>query len=112
MKKVISLVFALLLCATSVFCMSTAVFAAEDDAFAADITTVYDTPEEKIATMNLMLEMHGYKLYVHPKTAEIAVVHDATGQTLFSNPFDIATSKGTASTKEKLLSQIIISYID
>lgn len=112
MKKIISLIFALLLCATLVFSMSTAVFAAEENAVDEYITTAYDTPEEKIATMNLMLEMHGYKLYVHPVTAEIAVVHDATGQTLFSNPFDIAKSKGTNSTKEKLLSQIIVSYID
>ncbi|MBE6678993.1 MAG: hypothetical protein E7598_00555 [Ruminococcaceae bacterium] len=111
MKKIISFIFALLLCATSLFCMSTAVLAAEaeEDVY---IKTVYDTPEEKIETMNLMLQMHGYKLYVHPVTAEIAVVHEATGQTLFSNPFDLAKSKGTDSTKQKLLSQIIISYID
>ncbi len=112
MKKILLAIFALLICATSLFCMTTAVFAAPGDEVDEYITTVYDTPEEKIATMNLMLEMHGYKLYVHPVTAEIAVVHDATGQTLFSNPFDLATSKGTDSTKQKLLSQIIVSYID
>ncbi len=78
-----------------------------------DYTTLkYDTEEEKLDTMDLRLSMHGYELYVQPHTAEIAVKHVATGQLLFSNPYDIAKSKGTASTKEKLLSQIIVSYTD
>ena len=78
-----------------------------------DYTTLkYDTDEEKIATMNRMLSMYGYELYVQPFTAEVAVKHVATGQYLFSNPFDVAKSKGTTATKEKLLSQIVVNYTD
>lgn len=108
-------------------------------------TDVYKTPEEKLASMTLMLEGYGYQLYVdyqHPgKTSdnksstatsgEIALVETATLGTdhvnvLFSNPYDVASSKGSAmfkpggsstagseGTKEQLLmSQIIIQYQD
>ncbi|MBQ8837318.1 MAG: hypothetical protein IJ002_07430 [Clostridia bacterium] len=138
MKKLISLLLALLIVATTV----PVAFAAEEEANAKviaevissdetaatsntvvkaevtltgdeDYTTLaYDTEEEKLATMDRMLSMHGYELYVQPHTAEIAVKHVATGQLMFSNPYDVAKSKGTTSTKEKLLSQIVISYTD
>lgn len=78
-----------------------------------DYTTLkYDTDLEKLETMDLRLTMNGYELYVQPHTAEIAVKNVATGQLLFSNPFDVAKSKGTTATKQKLLSQIIVNYTD
>ncbi len=78
-----------------------------------DYTTLaYDTDLEKLATMDLRLSMHGYELYVQPHTAEIAVKHVATGQLLFSNPFDVAKTKGTTATKNKILSQILVNYTD
>lgn len=108
-------------------------------------TDVYKTPEEKLASMTLMLEGYGYQLYVdyqHPgKTSdnkagtatsgEIALVETATLGTdhvnvLFSNPYDVASSRGSAmfkpggsstpaseGTKEQeLMSQIIIQYLE
>ncbi len=106
-------------------------------------TDVYKTPAEKLASMTLMLEGYGYQLYVdyqHPgltsdgkegttTSGEIALVETATLGTdhvnvLFSNPYDVASSKGSAmfkpggsttagseGTKEQLLmSQVIIQY--
>ena len=127
MKKLISALLALLIAATTVCSMIPAAFAAETAAVSSnavvkaevqltgdeDYTTlVYDTEEEKLATMDRMLSMYGYELYVQPYTAEVCVKHVATGQLMFSNPYDVAKSRGTTSTKAKLLSQIVISYTD
>lgn len=110
-------------------------------------TDVYKTPEEKLASMTMMLEGYGYRLYVDYKHAgtisasknavayatsgEIALVETATIGTdhlnvLFSNPYDVASSKGSAmfkpngsttagsaGTKEQsVMSQIIVQYQD
>ncbi|MBQ6892861.1 MAG: hypothetical protein IJN48_01530 [Clostridia bacterium] len=150
MKKLISVLLALLISATTVFSMVPVAFATEEAAVTVteeaesteaiapaeeetaevvstatkapakvaltgdeDYTTLkYDTDQEKLDTMDLMLSMNGYELYVQPYTAEIAVKHVATGQLMFSNPFDVAKSRGTTATKEKLLSQIIVNYTD
>lgn len=76
------------------------------------LTTKYDTPEAKLATMKIMREQYGYRLYADELSGEVAVLDIASGQILFSNPYDIATSNGTASTKEQLMSQIIVKYVD
>lgn len=107
-------------------------------------TNVFKTPEEKLASMTLMLEGYGYQLYVDQQTVtsngsvvgtatsgEIALVETATLGTdhvnvLFSNPYDVASSKGSAmfkpggsstagsiGTKEQqLMSQLIVQYQD
>lgn len=99
-------------------------------------TNVFKTPEEKLASMTLMLEGYGYQLYVDQQedgvtSGEIALVETATLNSghvnvLFSNPYDVAYSKGSAmfkptggdtagsaGTKEQLLmSQIIVQYQD
>ena len=75
-------------------------------------TTVFLTEEEKIATMEKKLDLYGYELYIEPNTAEVAIINKATGQTLFTNPYDAATSKGTEATKNKLLSQILVNYTE
>lgn len=76
------------------------------------ITQPYETPEAKIADMTLMKEQDGYKLYVEEFTGEIAFVDTKTGETLFSNPYDIANGYNWASnsTRQKLLSQIMVTY--
>ncbi|HBF15370.1 MAG TPA: hypothetical protein DDW30_06780 [Clostridiales bacterium] len=108
-------------------------------------TDVYKTPEEKLASMTKMLENDRYQLYVDQHVAdvyengkktgtttvtsgEIALVETATLGTdhvnvLFSNPYDVASSKGSAmfkadgttsdkaGTKETLLmSQVFVQY--
>ena len=76
------------------------------------LTTEYKTPEEKLATMQLRLEKDGYQLWVDELSGETATVNLASGQILFSNPYDIATTKGSQSTKEQIMSQLVVKYVD
>ena len=79
-----------------------------------DAKNAYKTPEEKLATMVKKLDQHGYELWVHEITGEVATVDKKTGQILFTNPYDVAdpSNQASTSTKEQLLSQIIIKYTD
>lgn len=76
------------------------------------ISQSYSTPQEKLADMTLMKEQNGYELYVEEFTGEIAFVDKETGETLFSNPYDLAAGYNwaSASTKKKLLSQLVVTY--
>lgn len=84
------------------------------------MTYEFKTPEEKLATMQMMYSYDGYELYVDDQSGEVAVKEIATDSILFTNPYDVASSKGSATvtdarvptTKEKLLSQIIITCTD
>ena len=75
-----------------------------------------DTPEKKLATMDLRLEKDGYQLYVDAYSGETAVKNIATGELLFSNPYDAGTAmtsagaKASTSTKEHLLSQLVVKF--
>lgn len=77
-------------------------------------TTVYNTPEEKLATMVKKVEQNGFELWVQEETGEVATVNQKTGQIMFTNPYDVASASNKASvaTKEQLLSQIIVKYTD
>ncbi len=78
------------------------------------VTTVYANPEEKLATMTKVGHLQNAKseLYVDTYSGEVAVKDIATGQIMFSNPYDVASSKGSDSTKMKILSQLVVHYID
>ena len=65
------------------------------------LTTKYDSPQAKVATMQLKLDKDGYQLYVDPLTGETATVNKASGQILFSNPWDIDTKGATNSETTK-----------
>ena len=67
---------------------------------------VVDTPEERIALMDLRLEKGDLQLYIDAFSGEVAIKNKKTGEMLFTNPYD-ATSKKNNHT---LLSQIEISY--
>ena len=75
-----------------------------------------DTPEKKLATMDLRLEKDGYQLYVDAYSGEIAIKEIASGELLFSNPYDAgaamtsAGAKASTSTKEHLLSQLVVKF--
>ena len=100
------------------------VFAAEGDEVVEIIdyqNFVFNTPEEKLATMNLRADAFGYELFYEDYSGEIGLRNKASGQTLFSNPYDIGAALGTvgaagaigsADTRNQLLSQIIIKYTD
>ena len=72
----------------------------------------YNTPEEKLASMKLMNQNDAYQLYVDEQSGEIALYEIASKNILFSNPYDVAYSKGSDSTKAQLLSQLTIIYTD
>ena len=74
------------------------------------LKVVYKTPEDKLKDMRLRIENDNYQLYVRAAYGEIAVRDKRTGQVLFSNPYDIASTKGSADTKAELMSQIILQF--
>ncbi len=76
------------------------------------VKKVHKTPEEKLATMTLMLTRDNYQLYVDPVSGEVATKDKTTGNVLFSNPYDVASSQGSADTKKQIISQLAIQYID
>lgn len=82
-----------------------------DKTVAQYLTLKFETPQAKLATMTMMVEREGYQLWVDEFTGEVATVNVATGEILFSNPYDVATS-GSTTTREEIMSQIIVTYID
>ncbi len=76
------------------------------------LTQEFKTPEDKLATMTKYLSKAGMELYVEPISGEVAYVNTKTGQILFSNPYDVASTSSAKSVKEELLSQIVIKYSD
>ncbi len=81
------------------------------------VSKVYNNPEEKLATMALMRTAGNYQLWVDKLSGEVAWVEtDAEGNPteniMFTNPYDVASSKGSKNTKQELLSQIIVSFTD
>lgn len=75
-------------------------------------TKVYNTPDEKLAAMELMFTRGSYELYVDKISGEVATRDTRTGDVLFSNPYDIAGSTGSQPVKQNLMSQIIVQYED
>lgn len=73
---------------------------------------VYATPQEKLATMELKLTKGNYQLYVDDFSGEVATVNTVTGEILFTNPYDVGASTGSESTKQQILSQIVVRYTD
>ena len=77
------------------------------------ITQAYNTPEAKLRDMVLAREQGDYQLWIEEFTGEIAFVDTRTGESLFSNPYDIAVGNwASASTKQQLLSQLAVTYED
>ena len=76
------------------------------------VKTSHKTPEDKLATMKLMLTRDNYELYVDAVSGEVATKDKTTGKVLFSNPYDVVSSKGSDSTKKQILSQLVVQYVD
>lgn len=70
----------------------------------------FESAEEKVASMELMLEENGSRLYVDRVSGEIAFEDIATGEILLSNPYDVASSTASENIKNQLLSQLIIKF--
>ena len=78
------------------------------------LTVKFDTEQQKLETMEMLYEKDGYQLWADTYTGEMATVNLATGQILFSNPYDIGTKdkEPADSIKADLYSQIIVKYTD
>ncbi len=76
------------------------------------INQYFATPEEKLETMDLAYEKDGVRLYVDAESGEVAYVNTKTGEKLFTNPYDVASSTGNETTKYEILSQIIVTFQD
>ena len=82
------------------------------------MTHAFSSPQEKLASMTLILSKYGYELYANEESGEVAFREIANPENvLFTNPYDIASSRAnyytngtTAGTREQMLSQIIIDY--
>ena len=127
-KKIISLLLAvLMLCGTlTVFSINVAaeeesettvengvVNVMDDEAIIKHYTTtVYATPEEKLATMELMTTKGNYQLYADSLSGEVAVLDLTSGQILFTNPYDIGATTAVDSVKMELMSQIVVRYTE
>ena len=77
------------------------------------MTQVYGNPDKKLAEMIMVKEEGSYQFWFEEFTGEVAVVDTASGQTFFTNPIDVAANASTSvAVKQKLLSQVIINYLD
>lgn len=136
MRKIISLILALIMCVsvlTSMFALPvladgeetteevTEETTEETQTPASSSTTVlsedyatkqYSTQDEKLATMEVVHSNYGYDLYYHKETGEVAVKNTVTGQVLSTNPYDVAHADNKATEKERLLSQLLVNYVD
>ena len=72
-------------------------------------TLTYNSVEDRLADMQLYFETKDYALYCDPDTAAVAYQKKATGEVLFTNPWDMS-AKDVSNTDE-LLSQVVIYYL-
>ena len=73
---------------------------------------IVDTEEEKIATMDLRMEAHGYRIYIDEYSGEVAVECIATGEYMFTNPVTASAKNIEESKKIEILSQILFDFVD
>ena len=76
------------------------------------VNTVYEAREEKLYTMTLKQRAFGYELYLDEFSGEVACKNLLTGDIVFTNPYDIASSPSSKQIKEQLLSQIMLTFSD
>ena len=76
------------------------------------LTVEFANEQAKLETMEKLYEKDGYEIWADTYTGEVATVNTATGQILFSNPFDIGVSGASEPIKKELFSQIIVKYTD
>ncbi len=73
----------------------------------------YETAEDRIADMQLITEDEQSELYLDVGFAEFAVRDKKTGETWFSNPYNLATdTKAAAEAKKDLQSLVTLTYYD
>ena len=73
---------------------------------------VFASAAQKLAAMDLRLQKDGYQIYVDEFSGEIACRDMATEEVLFTNPYNIGSSKAAGTLPYELMSQIIVQYKD
>ena len=73
---------------------------------------VIKTAAERLELMDLRLEKDGHRIYIDAYTGEIAVENIASGEVMFSNPYDVGSTTAAETIKAQLLSQIVVRYTD
>ncbi|MBE6619908.1 MAG: hypothetical protein E7625_00895 [Ruminococcaceae bacterium] len=76
------------------------------------VKEVFNNPNDALQWMTPYLENDNFVMYFNNYTGAFAVKNKKTGQIQFSNPYDVASSKGSEKTKSDVLSQIIVKYTD
>ena len=82
------------------------------DADGKEVEDIVDTKEERLALMDLRLVKGNFKLYVDAYSGEVAVENAATGDVIFTNPYNVSGKTMSENKKINYLSQIMISYVD
>ena len=70
------------------------------------------TAEDKLESMDLRFEKDGYQLYVDAYSGEVATRCIATGEVLFSNPYNVPDSTAKEPIKQEIMSQLVVKYVD
>lgn len=74
---------------------------------------VFPNQEDKLLTMQKMLESSTHVLFAQPYSGEVACLDKRSGQVLFTNPYDVYTCDNKSQqVRDKLVSQIILGYTD
>lgn len=73
-----------------------------------DASNVFETKEDKIATMSRRMVVGNYELYVDATTGEVAVRNILTGQILTTNPYDAASAPDAV--KQSLMDQVSLTF--
>lgn len=84
----------------------------EEETFPDYLTLSFRNIDAKINSMTKYIENETFELYVEPLSGEIALKNKLTGQLMTSNPYDIATLQASNEVKNKLMSQLIVDYIE
>ena len=75
--------------------------------------TVVSTPEQKLALMDYRYGNDRYELYVDAFSGEVAILDKKSGETMFTNPYNIGATGldyTTSTTGDMLMSQLVIDY--
>lgn len=123
-KRYLSFLMALVMLAGMIVpLLSFPVYAAEEEEEEEEFidyrTVVYETPEDKLYAMGEPVYVkqigdseYQMEMYYMDDTGEVAVRNTQTKQILFTNPYNVGSLTAASTVKDKLLSQLILTYKD
>lgn len=116
-KRIISLLFAVLMVLGSFNLAAVQTFAAVSKADIVEddidlLTTVFNSAEDRAAAMTHFATVGDFEIYADDYSGEVIVKNTKTGQYLWTNPYSVGSSKASDAQKYQLLSQAIVYYTD